>query len=673
MTFYLKDYVESDSFTQLVRDKDIDSKCGDHVTKWLRGLEKGEMWALRISLLHHRTSIIGHVAILMDSIQKGMDGIFIGRVKFPGHFDECVRAVNDEFTGKYCTLHLILNLALGHTIKPRATTVEYSYGICVPSTCSVDDLNVIIRNLSSLIEARDLIENDCSVNEFRQFRPEDWAAVTLIAVVTLLAISSTVYDLTQRFKYHNYDPHLLLISFSFYTNVKSLFRISRTSTDLQFLNGIRFFSIVWVVLGHSYVSILFAAPINLTDGLKYFYDKNIIIVNNAFVAVETFFFLSGLLVCLVFFRDISKKGYFDVPVAFIHRYIRVTPAFAMVMFLQATVVSRTGNGPFWKTYMDKAENDCRSSWWAGLLYIQNYAKPEALCLGQSWYLSTDMQMFWLSPFFLYPMLFWPSLAPIFLLIVILASSLTNFTVAYVNEFDPNLSVALGSQNMDQFKYEYIRLHTRMTPWLIGLFTGYIICGIKANKIRINLSRRNIILGWIFGLGLCAAAFVSIIRFFSSEYTPLESAFYLAFHRVGWSLGLAWITLACVSGYGGPINYLLSWDIFQPLAKLSYCTFLVHMTLQLYRLLSSRVNQYIRHFDIIYAFVGDIVLSNLLAIPVTLLFELPFGTIEKYFFRNVSIFPFPRRTNKVLVSTGSGKMENKDIEKGNDNANFEKDS
>lgn len=76
---------------------------------------------------------------------------------------------------------------------------------------------------------------------------------------------------------------------------------------------------------------------------------------------------------------------------------------------------------------------------------------------------------------------------------------------------------------------------------------------------------------------------------------------------------------------------------------------------------------------IYAFVGDIVLSNLLAIPVTLLFELPFGTIEKYFFRNVSIFPFPRRTNKVLVSTGSGKMENKDIEKGNDNANFEKDS
>lgn len=64
------------------------------------------------------------------------------------------------------------------------------------------------------------------------------------------------------------DPHLLLISFSFYTNVKSLFRISRTSTDLQFLNGIRFFSIVWVVLGHSYVSILFAAPINLTDGLK---------------------------------------------------------------------------------------------------------------------------------------------------------------------------------------------------------------------------------------------------------------------------------------------------------------------------------------------------------------------------------------------------------------------
>lgn len=43
-------------------------------------------------------------------------------------------------------------------------------------------------------------------------------------------------------------------------------------------------------------------------------------------------------------------------------------------------------------------------------------------------------------------------------------------------------------------------------------------------------------------------------------------------------------------------------------------------------------------------MGDLVLSFLLAIPVTLIFEIPFGNIERYLFRNVSILPLPSPDN-----------------------------
>lgn len=51
-------------------------------------------------------------------------------------------------------------------------------------------------------------------------------------------------------------------------------------------------------------------------------DDNYVVLVNGFLSVDSFFFLSGLLVCLVFFRDISKKGSYDVPLGYIHRYIR---------------------------------------------------------------------------------------------------------------------------------------------------------------------------------------------------------------------------------------------------------------------------------------------------------------------------------------------------------------
>ncbi|EEB12969.1 conserved hypothetical protein [Pediculus humanus corporis] len=672
-SFNVENYFKSETFKDLLKSGRLSELCGKHFEMWFDDLSKGDAWALQ----------------MMDSITKIMDGIFMGRMHVPGHFDECVAVRHpkvENFKGKHCLIPVGLKLNDSQAIikaEELQMSLTYFYGICVPSTCTPKDVNEILNNLNFIdfLQFHELTENDCSTDEYRGFRYEDWIAVIVIGVLLSLAAISTIYDLVHKFTYKNENSNLFLASFSIYKNGKSLFGTSKVGNELKCIFGIRFFSISWVILGHSFITYLFSFPINFADMPKYFTDESLVLINNAYVAVDSFFFLSGCLACLVFFRDISTKGNFDVLVAYIHRYIRVTPAFAFMIFLQSTIVSRLANGPFWNRSMDKVENDCRSSWWPAILYVQNYIQPEALCLGQSWYLSADMQMFWISPFILYPLLIWPSFAPFFLILIILASSITNFTIAYVNKLQPSLSLGFTTTVLTQFRDDYIALQTRMAPYFIGIATGYVICGIQAKKIRIKMSMLVAFLGWIIAFGLCGGSLFGVIRFYFYDHTPLEGSLYLAFHRVGWALGLSWIVIACVSGYGGPINHFLSLEIFQPLAKLAYCNFLLHMTLQYIRLFSTRVNQYVRKFDAVHTFFGDFCLSFLLAIPLALLLEYPFVNLDRFFFRKIKILPFPNnnnnnnKTNYKKNSLDLNKCNeckgefDKDVEKGKDNPSF----
>ena len=74
----------------------------------------------------------------------------------------------------------------------------------------------------------------------------------------------------------------------------------------------------------------------------------------------------------------------------------------------------------------------------------------------------------------------------------------------------------------------------------------------------------------------------------------ERAIYGGFHRLAWSLALSWVILACIKGVsistpgpqitkswikgaGGPVNSILSWPAWVPLARMSFSIYLVHMT------------------------------------------------------------------------------------------------
>lgn len=89
---------------------------------------------------------------------------------------------------------------------------------------------------------------------------------------------------------------------------------------------------------------------------------------------------------------------------------------------------------------------------------------------------------------------------------------------------------------------------RAVPYLVGMALGYIL----SQRVKVPLNKAGALLGWILSAALCLSVIFLILIPYSLDYKydRLDAAFYAGFHKLGWSLGIAWIIWACVNGYGG---------------------------------------------------------------------------------------------------------------------------
>ena len=131
------------------------------------------------------------------------------------------------------------------------------------------------------------------------------------------------------------------------------------------------------------------------------------IVPGAFFAVDTFFWMGGLLTALALLKQMRRMraGWFRLYPAFlVGRWVRLTPLVLVAILWTIGVNDALGDGPFWALKLDSTE--CAKSWWADILYVQNLmwlARPEySKCLPHLWYLSNDMQFCLLAPLLIFP-------------------------------------------------------------------------------------------------------------------------------------------------------------------------------------------------------------------------------------------------------------------------------
>ncbi|EFN90006.1 Nose resistant to fluoxetine protein 6 [Harpegnathos saltator] len=624
-------------------------ECLQDTAIYLQELERYTHWALQ----------------MYDASAKIPAGVITGNYKQLGNYDECLRVKSNRgFVGQACYASvqfeimannseslresdlgdLLVNVAVASnsTRWKSGSTVIYEWMWCVPSTCNHTDVQDSLEIALNRLKVKGRVDvivhvpkESCHTVETARaiWAIADWCYISILVLFALIIIASTGYDIAvKRCLITESSRKALFASFSLYTNGKHLFQSDRHQNSIDCLDGLRFLSMCWIIYGHTYYMEVVGVKINLTQVPRMHYDWSNMLVLNANIVTDTFFLISGILLA---YTELSRKERninwrFNAIDRYVHRYVRLTPAYAMMIGFYATLFDKFGTGIYWNTWVGLNKNICRDNWWTNLLYINNYVNVENICMSQSWYLSTDMQLFWLSPLILYPMLKFRKLVfAIIFGLALFVSILLPFAVTYIYSLTGTMLYYKQQDDVvNVFLKIYTRVYNRFGSYLIGLGLGYLLH--KTRSCDIKLHAWHVTCGWLVttAAGLLVVFGPRNMYMDTYVYNRLEASFYAGFHRQVFVLAISWIIFCCVHGYSGPVNHFLSWHGWLPFRKLSYCAYLSHYVFMLSDIGSVRTSDILTPMNVARAFFANLVFTMMLSVLWTLCFEIPFMTLDQ---------------------------------------------
>ncbi|KAL0881125.1 hypothetical protein ABMA27_002246 [Loxostege sticticalis] len=603
-------------------------------------------------------------------------GILDGNTVDLGNYHQCLginRQLEDsELQGKYCLIRVPLNQTLNIPQLPGLTDIdefeineikarfqgahEINVGarrlggifnndtsplaslnlrvaVCVPKTCSTKQaIDSLLFNISAF--GFEYTEEFCRVPNDKPWVAADYVAVVLLSLIGVLSLISTVYDVLVQFVLKNVVRKPIYALFSIYTNGQRLMNFTTGPDALNCVDGIRALAMIWVLIGHTFITESFYA--NPFDGIQVMRSPEGLWISAAHITVDTFFTLSGLLVVYTTAGKLSgKKLLQNLHLYYLNRLLRMFPVLATGVLLEASLFNRVSDGPYWSGMSDLVDR-CRAFWWSTLLHMQNYMSPERTCIGQTWYLAIDVQLHILSPLVLFWLLSgskklaWLALAITFVL-QLSAATVYNFLMEFPSSLiSPNRRPDEMSNYM--FKY-YVNTLTRASPYLGLVIFNY----------------------------ACATALLSFVIYSSYpilqpswDNQPLDSL-YNSFIRPAWALGLGWLIFACVHGYAGPINWLLSLRIWKLPARLSYAMYILHFGLMVAVNSSAITPPFFSPEGLMFKFLGHFGLVFIVAFVVVLFIEAPCTILFKKLLNGV-----PKKEKKPAVEPEAAKETGKEV-------------
>ncbi|KAM8719733.1 hypothetical protein ACLKA7_005886 [Drosophila subpalustris] len=593
-----------------------DLQCLADMGLWMQGITKGSIWSLQ----------------MIDAWGSKPAGILSLNVVDLGNYDQCMKinkwiSGDHEVKGKYCLSRLPVNKLLGIN-RP---TVGLKIGICFPSSCSADNMNTflnrVIKQLINVSNTAKLIdEQTCKTAEREPLEGLTIFTIVLLSVFGALALLATLYDYficqdqTQL-------PALIKI-FSVRATSRALFRLTNPKSNpnvIDCLHGMRCMSLFWVIFGHDYMFSFILPNINQISIFHWIQSPFQNLITHAVFSVDTFFFLSGLLVIMIALRSMDRaKGKLNIPLMYLHRYVRLTPLLCVAILVYMQLMPLVLDGPIDNNGFDGFDQ-CERTWFWTLLFVQNYATMD-ICLGHTWYLGVDMQLYIISPILLIALYKWGKKAAIGIVVLIVLLSVWLFTVMMVKGYSMNFRN--GNNPEDSQRVLYFSTHLHATPWLIGGVFGYVLHANRGRSFR--LSRLLVWTGWLVSLATfmaCLFALAPYDKFSGPKLTTLGDASYYTLTRLAWPLGLCWVVFACMQGYGGMANSFLSSPLWQPLSKLSYAVYVWHLIVQELNVKRTQTNTYFSNYEVMLKFWSDFGITVLIAYATHVTVEAPLAGLE----------------------------------------------
>lgn len=658
--------INQDLWISQEKANDVTYQCLNDTEKLLADLLSGEQYATKY----------------LDADGKLPPGFLQGGWSWVGDYQEChsIEAVYNDFTehafkGKYFSAALHVNG------QPVNGPLSIMVGTCLPDSCDTADTHALAEIAFAPLAGLNISVAYVVADMTPEYDGAAIATFVIIGCIGLLVLLGTFVELVGTFSPNTKRKDAMtseanfgvkasettektgllaedilleqyivskkdkvmryLMCFSFVRNTKKLINIDTAKGPLSCLNGLRVISMWWVIQGHTYEFSLFAANNALyaqTTLVKRFTFQPI--VNGTF-SVDTFFFLSGLLVAYLAQKEIREKGKLSWIYFCLHRFWRLTPlyAFVLLVFMSLSVHLLTGPYQWFATDpehgpLTEATDGCRDYWWTNLLYINNFYPNYGAtsgCMGWGWYLANDMQFYiFISPILIILFKYNKTVGAIVSVSLILACiGIRAFLVSWYGIF------RLGGQSTKHTEDPwgkdalYVRPWARLSVYVIGFLTGYVLQNIK---FRLRLNKFYVFVGWCLATSIALAVIYGMFHYNSHPETKMslvESGFYVSLCRTAWALSLSWLVLACSSGHGGIVNWILSWNIWAPLGRLTYAAYLVHPIVLILYIFNLVTPVHFTDLTLIFLFVSSLVFSYLAAYIVSMAVEAPMMAIETF--------------------------------------------
>lgn len=316
--------------------------------------------------------------------------------------------------------------------------------------------------------------------------------------------------------------------------------------------------------------------------------------------------MSAFLGAYIFLGKFKQFSILKILIAYFHRYYRLTPLLAVILYFSTYVIYPMTTGPYRQQIVQPDIENCKSYGWTVLLYINIYYSLDKLtCFGWTWYLANDMQMFLILPWVLVLYRASKLAGTIFIVLLFAANFACTFYLNFY--YDAGAwSVIFNSNSNDFMKWMYIVPWVRITPYLMGICLAiwyYNYKQIKDHNAKLkknpdlkmikppetgfgfklfNFVENSAWMKWVLllvGFGFTFYAVYGNYDFnknLGQNWSKTGKAFYSGLDRFIFIAGLIMVLIPMFVGQLTWITVALSNSVFSAMAKVTYSVYLLHL-------------------------------------------------------------------------------------------------
>ncbi|CAH8433554.1 unnamed protein product [Schistosoma haematobium] len=595
----------------------------------------------------------------LDAAGKIVPGVSGGGINWVGSMELC-RNITDfsyglsqHVQGKYCSAYVKLPSAED---LPEKVSFELNYGVCIPHSCTKDDLIWLLDMVLSKVNLSiDKSTSFCHA-DFGEL-PKDgwfWVAMSLLVLMIILLISGTMVDVVlwcnwnYRFYEFLYNRIRVSLPDDTFTTSEEENLVEQTPCDQSESVKLSYFEYRFDVLSNTTPFVKFVATYSIPfDTSRLWHFKPSQVLNKSGHPCD------HPLLCLDGIRFLTMNW-----IIYGHCIL-----FSMFVANNMLLYSQI-HQPKW-TYQAIIGSTLSVDtffFMSGLL--STYLTIPKLRRIPSW---KHWIKFWWS-FVFHRIL---RLTPAYLLVLILYTGLFNHAyvgpmypqtpnlmdikfcrdhwwITYLNNFiypdetcmgwswylsnEIQFSIVLSPIFLclvacSSFTTIYIKPYTRWSTYAIGLLLGWFLE--KYPTILENVNTKTKVLIGVIGVCLssifCVSTVYGLYGLLSGKvgpFTTFGAATYTAFHRPIFILGIAIVVSMCALGCGGPIRWILTLSVFRVPSRLTYTAYLVHPIVVLFIALGSQNPILLDDLHLIVMFFAVLPITYCLAYLVTLVTESP---------------------------------------------------